>query len=143
VSIQCPDGDDGRPGRRHPWVAGLARRFGRGRTGRAPLTTAEVRYLWRQACEAGGLARLLYAPSGPTFSVPRIGRVRPGPPTAFTVRLLPGQLPDDVTAAAPRIARAMAASGVSVTVLPDGWLAIELRTGPPTLTVVPPHRGAA
>jgi hypothetical protein len=118
----------------------LRRWLGRTPTPDEKLRAGEIRWRWRQACEGAGLSRLVYPPSGPARAVPRIGQVDLGPPTTFTVRLLSGQLPADVEAAAKRIAAAMAVPQIGVTSLPSGWVAIELITLRPTLAVVPPTR---
>lgn len=107
------------------------------------VRTADIRWRWRQACEGSGLTKLTYTASGPTISVPLIGRIEPGPPARLTARLLPGQQPADVAAAAPRIASAMGASEVTVREMPAGWVSVELRTAGPALAVVPQQRDVA
>ena len=86
----------------------------------------DIKWQWRQACELSGLGQLVFTPSGPAMSIPMIGKVSLGPPTSFTVRLRPGQLPSDVQQAEPHIAEAMAAAGIVVTRLPAEWVRIEL-----------------
>lgn len=86
----------------------------------------DIKWQWRQACEYSGLARTVYSPTGPTTSIPRIGRVTLGPPTTFTVRLQPGQLASDVQAASRRIAEAMSVFDVAVTRIATGWVRVEL-----------------
>ena len=124
----------------------LRRWFSKTPTSDETLRIGEIRWRWRQACEGAGLGRLVYAPSGPATTVPRIGRIELGPPTRFAVRLLPGQLPADVAAVSARIAAAMAVPGISVTTVRSGWVTIELTTLRPPLVVAGPkrpRRGAA
>ena len=77
-----------------------------------------------------GLGRLVFTPSGPSMSIPLIGRVTLGPPTTFTVRPQPGQLLADFEAAAPRIAAAMGVAGIRVRPLAAEWIVIELIHSP-------------
>lgn len=86
----------------------------------------DLKWRWRQACEVTGLGRMTFMPSGPTVSIPLIGRVTLGAPTTFTVRPQPGQLLADFEAAAPRIASAIGVSAVRVRPLAAEWLLIEL-----------------
>jgi hypothetical protein len=108
----------------------------------------EIKWLWRQACEVTGLGRLIFTPSGPTMSIPQIGRVNLGPPTSFTVRPQPGQLTADFEAEAPRIASAMGVPAVRVRPLAAEWIVIELldaptrpqhATAPQVVPFVPPR----
>jgi hypothetical protein len=86
----------------------------------------DIKWQWRQACELSGLGQLVFTPSGPAMAIPMIGQVSLGPPTSFTVRLRPGQLPSAVQQAEPQIAEAMSAAGIVVTRLPAEWVRIEL-----------------
>jgi len=90
----------------------------------------DLKWQWRQACDVSGLARLVFAPSGPTLSIPLIGRVSLGSPTTFTVRPLPGQLVEDFETAAPRIAAAMGVAEIRVRPLAAEWLVVELLLAP-------------
>jgi hypothetical protein len=91
----------------------------------------EIAWRWRGACEGSGLARQIFTPTGPALSIPTIGRIRLGPPTSFTVRLLPDQLPGDLAAVAPRLASAMEVPEIRVRPLATGWVAVELLTTSP------------
>jgi hypothetical protein len=101
---------------------------------------ADIKWQWRKACEVSGLGRLVYTPSGPSMSMPVIGRVELGPPTTITVRLQPGQLPDDIRAVAPRIAAAMSVARIDVRSLAAEWVAIELLPGHARPATVDPTR---
>jgi hypothetical protein len=83
---------------------------------------AALRYQWQQACQHVGLGLMIYTPSGVTVSVPRIVRADFGPPVSFTVRLRPGQGAADLTAAVPRLARALGVAGLRVTEREAGWV---------------------
>lgn len=96
----------------------------------AAQRVGEIKWLWRQACEMSGLARMIFIPSGPTMSIPLIGRVTLGSPTTFTVRLQPGQLLADFEAAGPRIATAMHVAAIRVRPLAADWIVIELQEAP-------------
>jgi hypothetical protein len=100
----------------------------------------DIKWQWRQACEYSGLARMVYSPTGPTTSIPMIGKVSLGPPTTFTVRLQPGQLASDVQAAAPRIAEAMSVFDIAVSRIATGWVRVELIPTPACPTQAYPGR---
>ena len=70
----------------------------------AALDESELRRGWREACEGAGAVQTIDTPTGPTVKVPRMGALAYGPPVAFTVELLPGQLVDDLRKVAHRIA---------------------------------------
>lgn len=53
-------------------------------------------------------------PTGTTVSVPTLCDVSTDPEPVLTVRLLPGQLPADIVAAAPRLAPTLGAVGLVV-----------------------------
>jgi hypothetical protein len=94
------------------------------------MCIGDIRWQWRQACRVTGLGRLIYTPSGPTMSVPRVGRVTLGSPTTLTVALHPGQLPEDVEQVGRRIAVAMGVAEIRVRPLAAEWIVVELHTAP-------------
>lgn len=126
-----------RPSRLTRWFTERAQR--RERAAIDAELIGDIKWRWRKACEHSGLARLVYTPSGPSMSFPRIGQVRLGSPTTFTVRPQPGQLRSDFEAARPRIAAAMGVTAVQVHPLAGDWIVIELLDGP---TAAPPAQHA-
>jgi hypothetical protein len=87
---------------------------------------ADIKSRWRKACELSGLAPLVFTPSGQYRFPPRIGQVKLGPPTTFTVLPHQGQLPSDFEAAHDRLAAAMGVAKVSIGPLAGDWIVIEL-----------------
>jgi hypothetical protein len=87
---------------------------------------ADIKSRWRQACEQTGLAPLVPTPNGPHRFPPRLGQVKLGPPTTFTVLPRPGQLLSDFDAVHDRIAAAMGVAKVLVRPLAGDWIVIEL-----------------
>jgi len=87
---------------------------------------ADIKSRWRQASEQSGLAPLVPTPSGHHRFPPRIGQVKLGPPTTFTLLPRRGQLLSDFEVAHDRIAAAMGVAKVSICPLADEWIVIEL-----------------
>ncbi|GAA2887467.1 hypothetical protein GCM10010472_52240 [Pseudonocardia halophobica] len=92
----------------------------------AALTAERLIWAWRQACEGAGASRTVDTPSGPTVSTPAVASVTLGPPTVLIVRLLPGQLPEDLRKAAPRLAPHLGAVALRVEPRGLGWARVEL-----------------
>jgi hypothetical protein len=91
---------------------------------------SDLRWQWRSACGATSLSQMIYTPSGASRAVPMIGQVDLGPPISFTVRMRPGQILDDFTAAAPSIAPAMNAAALQITPFVAQWLRVVLLPAP-------------
>jgi hypothetical protein len=87
---------------------------------------ADIKSRWRQACEQSGLAPLVPTPSGHHRFPPKIGQVKLGPPTTFTLLPRRGQLLSDFEVAHDRIAAAMGVAKVSIRPLAAEWIVIEL-----------------
>jgi hypothetical protein len=111
----------------------------------------EIKRLWREGCEGSGLCEWRPTPNGLAIFIPLIGRVTLGTPTVMTVELRPGQLPEDIELAAPRIAHTMEITGLRVTPLRGMWVRVELLavagpdhhetpSAPPSRQPVPPVR---
>lgn len=103
-----------------------------------------LRWAWRQACEGAGLSRTVQTVTGPTVSTPKVDRVEPGPPVVLVVRLLAGQVPDDVRAVAWRLAGALGARMLRVSPRGLSHVRVELLTVDPLAAVVelPPGNDA-
>jgi hypothetical protein len=140
---QYPTDPPGRVG----WPSQLVRWLfddGEGRKGRVDAAFEalqridDIKSRWRQACEQTGLAPLVPTPSGYYRFPPRIGQVKLGPPTTFTVLRRRGQLLSDFEAVHDRIAAAMGVAKVSIRPLAGDWIVIELVNGlaEPQLRVV-------
>ena len=104
----------------HQLGPGSRERYARARVESRRLSA--LRGQWQQACQHVGLGLTIHTPSGFTVSVPRIAWADFGPPVSFTVRLRPGQRAADITAAAPRLARALGVPGLKVTKREGGWV---------------------
>jgi hypothetical protein len=107
------------------------------------LRIADIKSHWREACKHSGLAPLAFTPSGQHRFFPRIGQVKLGPPTTFTVLPHRGQLLSDFEAARERIAAAMGVAKVGIRPLAADWIVIELVDGlaepPPGVVKLPPR----
>lgn len=82
--------------------------------------------LWRTIVEGigPGPCQVVDTVTGPTVRVPKIVKIEYGPPMSFTVEMLPGQLVEDFTAVADRIAPHLGA--VCVRVVPVGLTHVKL-----------------
>jgi hypothetical protein len=79
------------------------------------LYAAELRDRWRWVAEGTAIARSSpCVAGGVVVSVPDVVTVNLGPPVVLTVRLLAGQLVDDLAAAGRRLAEGMGVAAVRV-----------------------------
>jgi S-DNA-T family DNA segregation ATPase FtsK/SpoIIIE len=87
----------------------------------------DLDWTWRQVCEHHGLCHRVDTPTGATAVIPRLLAVDPTPDgVVLVVQLLPGQVPDDFTAAADRIAAAFGVPLVRVTPRGTHWIRLAL-----------------
>lgn len=89
---------------------------------------------WARACEGTGIAQTIPTVTGPTTLVPKVVDVTltsPPEPLILIVRLLPGQLPADITAAAHRLAPWVGGRALRVVPMSSNHVRIEvLRVDP-------------
>lgn len=101
-----------------PHPAGLgwsARRAARRRDRDNHLLGLELRDTWRWTAEGTAVARVSpCVAGGVVVSVPEVVAVDLGPPVRLTVRLLAGQLVEDLAAAAPRLAEGLGVAALRV-----------------------------
>jgi S-DNA-T family DNA segregation ATPase FtsK/SpoIIIE len=91
------------------------------------LLEADLRGLWREACFGVGLCQYIDVAAGMTIRTPRFGSLRLAPAgTSFTVELLPGGEPDDITKHAARLAHSLGFAGLRVQPLAGRWLRVVL-----------------
>jgi S-DNA-T family DNA segregation ATPase FtsK/SpoIIIE len=86
----------------------------------------DLRGLWREACTGVGLCQYIAMPTGVTVRTPKFGALRTGPGVVFSVELLPGGEPDDITGHADRLAHSLGAHGLRVEPLAGRWVRIVL-----------------
>jgi S-DNA-T family DNA segregation ATPase FtsK/SpoIIIE len=98
--------------------------------------------LWSDACEYVGLAQAVHVAAGVTMKTPKLGYVSVDPPYLM-VQLVPGQVPEDIRAQAPRLARALGMAGLRVKVRSSQWVRVDLLTQDPLAAVypMPPYAG--
>jgi hypothetical protein len=87
---------------------------------------AEIRWIWNEVCSGLHLTRRIVPTGTASFEPPRLGRIRLGPPTTFTVELRPGQLIDDLLAIDDRLAAAYGVDDIEVHRLVENWVRIVL-----------------
>jgi len=104
---------------------------------------ADLRQEFRAACEHLGVRTKTHVPAGVTIRTPRVGTVHLGPPTRFSVELMPGFVPADLLPPARRVAEAVGARGVRLEPLAGRWLQVVVLDGPdpPADHVDPLRRG--
>ena len=92
-----------------------------------------LRGLFRDACAGVGLCQYVSVAAGITVRTPRVGEVRLGPPTSFTVELMAGQEPADFTTKdrGPRLAHTLGAHGLRVEPIAGRWVRIHLLDADP------------
>ncbi|NMO94002.1 hypothetical protein [Actinomycetospora sp. TBRC 11914] len=91
------------------------------------LLEATLRGLWREACIGVGLCQYIDVAAGLTVRTPTFGALRLGPAgTSFTVELLPGGEPDDITKHAARLAHSLGFAGLRVEPLAGRWVRVAL-----------------
>jgi hypothetical protein len=86
----------------------------------------DLRGLWREACTGVGLCQYIPMPTGVTIRTPKFGALRNRPGVAFSIELLPGGEPDDITAHAERIAHTLGGHGLRVEPLAGRWVRVVL-----------------
>ncbi|MHC1558025.1 hypothetical protein ACR9E3_03670 [Actinomycetospora sp. C-140] len=91
---------------------------------------ADLRREFRAACEFVGVRTRTHVPAGVTITTPRIGEIRQGPPTVFTVELMAGMVPSDLLPPARRVAEALGGRGVRLEPLAGRWLRVVVLDDP-------------
>lgn len=91
---------------------------------------ADLRREFRAAAEFLGVRTKTHVPAGVTITTPRVGQVHIGPPTTFTVELMPGLVPSDLLPIARRVAEAMGGRGVRLEPLAGRWLRVVVLDDP-------------
>ena len=86
----------------------------------------DLRGLWREACAGVGLCQYIAVAAGLTVRTPKFGVLRAGPVVAFSVELLPGGEPEDITKNATRLAHSRGAHGLRVEPLAGRWVRVVL-----------------
>ena len=87
--------------------------------------------LWRETCISLGLCERVTAAAGQTIRTPRFGGVRVGPwGTSFTVELLLGGAPEDITEHAPRLAPSLGYADLRVEPVTGRWVRVVLHDAP-------------
>ena len=86
----------------------------------------DLRGLWREACTGVGLCQYIPMPTGVTIRTPKFGALRNGPGVAFSVELLPGGEPDDITKHADRLAHSIGAHALRIEPLAGRWVRLVL-----------------
>jgi S-DNA-T family DNA segregation ATPase FtsK/SpoIIIE len=101
--------------------------------------------VWRRVTEYLGLSHTVATPTGPTVVTPRLCNVDVwGPNIVLIVRLLPGQLLEDLRAQSERLAPELGASFLRFTPRGDRWVRIELmETDPLDVEVITPEAAPA
>ena len=92
-----------------------------------------LRGVFREACHGIGLCQYVAVAAGVTVRTPRVAEVRVGPPTSFTVELLPGQEPADFTKKENglRLAHTLGAHGLRVEPIAGRWVRLHLLDADP------------
>ncbi|MFC5137670.1 hypothetical protein ACFPK1_05460 [Actinomycetospora rhizophila] len=89
---------------------------------------ASLKAVFREACTGIALCQYVHVAAGVTIRTPRVGEVRLGPPTSFTVELMAGQEPADFTKGenGARLAHTLGAHGLRVEPVAGRWVRIHL-----------------
>lgn len=105
------------------------------------LLEADLRGLWREACIGVGLCQYISVAAGLTVRTPRFGALRLAPTgTSFTVEVLPGGEPDDITKHAARLAHSLGFAGLRVEPMTGRWVRVVFfEVDPLALTFRLPH----
>ena len=98
----------------------------------------QIKWIWNEVCAGTFMIRRIVPTGTVSWEPPRIGRVRLGPPTTFTVELRPGQLRADFIDIRERLAAAFEVRDVVVTDLVRGWLLVQLVEGCDEMVTPPP-----
>ena len=94
---------------------------------------ASLKAAFREACTGIALCQYVQVAAGVTIRTPRVGEVRLGPPTSFTVELMAGQEPADFTKGenGARLAHTLGAHGLRVEPVAGRWVRIHLLDADP------------
>ena len=91
------------------------------------MLEADMRGLWREACTGVGLCQYISVATGLTVRTPRFcGLHLASTATSFTVELLPGGEPDDITKHAARLAHSLGFAGLRVQPMAGRWVRVVL-----------------
>lgn len=105
---------------------------------------AEIATAFREACVGAGVSLAVDAPiAGTSHRTPEVTHVDLGPPVRLTVRMLPGQLPEQLARAGRRIAPHLGGLALRVTDRGHGWALVDLLVVDPLAAAVPRARPVA